>query len=236
MRREGGLRAVAATSQPILQMTRGALLGLQIVVAITAFALAGLASTLAVFAAAPLAIAALSVPVLGEAVGWRRWTAIAVGFCGVMIILRPCPDLLSSNIWIAAVAMTGFSIYSVLTRYVARRDTAATSFFYTGIGGVVVLSAIGPFHWTAMSAPDWAWMAVLCVTGAAGHYFLIRAYEAVAAVVIQPVTYLQIVLGTITGVAIFDETLETPVIVGGAVVISAGLFAAWREAVRAPAR
>lgn len=232
MQGPGGLRAAARTRRPILQLARGAMLGLQIVIAITAFARVGLIETLAIFAAAPLVVAALSVPVLGEKVGWRRWTAIGVGFVGVLIILRPGPGILDSEVWLALIAMCGIAVYSVLTRLAGREDTAQTSFFYTGIGGVVVLSLIGPFYWTNMSGPDWAWMAVLCVTGAAGHYFLIRALEITDAVVIQPVTYLQIVFGTFTGIFIFNEVLEWPVVAGAALVVAAGLFTAWREAVR----
>lgn len=234
-RRPGGIRDVARTSQPVLQMARGALLGLQVVIAITAFARVGLVPTMALFASAPLVVAALSVPVLGERVGWRRWTAIAVGFAGVMIILRPGPGMLQSEIWMSVVAMAGIAVYSVMTRLASRRDRAETSFFYTGIGGVAVLSLIGPFHVTAFEGWDWGWMAFACVTGAAGHYFLIRAFAATDAVVIQPVTYLQIVLGAVTGVVIFGEALDPFVVLGAAVVISAGLFSAWRDFVRSRA-
>ncbi|MEM6743838.1 MAG: DMT family transporter [Pseudomonadota bacterium] len=232
LRRPGGLRGAAATPIPLLQLARGALLGLQIVVAITAFARIGLVNTLALFASVPLLVAALSVPVLGEPVGWRRWAAIGAGFVGIMIILRPGPDLLTSDVWIALVAVVGFAIYSVMTRIAGRIDDAETSFFYTGVGGALVLTAIGPFNWTNMTPPDWAWMALLCVMGASGHYLLIRAYEEAAAVVLQPIIYLQTVLGTLIGIVVFAEALEPPVALGAAIVIAAGLFAAWREWVR----
>jgi len=233
LRRPGGLRETASTPQPFLQIARGALLGLQIVVAITAFARVGLVNTLALFASTPLVVAALSVPVLGEPVGWRRWAAIGAGFAGVLIILRPGPEMLDSQMWIPMLGVAGFAVYSVMTRLAGRVDDASTSFFYTGVGGALVLSVIGPFHWTTMTTPDWGWMALLCVTGASGHYLLIRAYEEAAAVVIQPMMYLQTVLGTAIGIVIFGEALEVPVAVGGSIVIAAGLFAAWREAVRA---
>lgn len=229
----GGLMAAARSHNLPLQLFRGALLAVQIVVAITAFAQVGLVPTLSLFAAAPLVVAALSVPVLGEAVGWRRWAAIAVGFVGVMIIIRPGPGLLQSDIWISLVAMLGIATYGVLTRLVSRHDSSATSFFYTAIGGVLVISLIGPFYWTWLAPFDWVWMAILCVTGAAGHYFLIRALEITDAVVIQPVQYWQTVLGAFTGVFIFGEILEWEVVGGAALVIAAGLFAAWREAQRA---
>lgn len=233
MGRPGGLRRTASSASIWLQLARGALLGCQIVVATTAFAVVGLAPTMALFAAAPLVVAALSVPVLGEKVGWRRWSAIGAGFIGVLIIVRPGPALLQSDIWISVVAMLGIAAYGVMTRLCGRVDSASTSFFYTAIGGFLVVSLVGPFFWTSLTPADWVWMAILCVTGASGHYFLIKALEATDAVVIQPVNYVQTVLGTFTGVIIFGEILEWPVVIGAAIVIAAGLFSAWREAVRA---
>ena len=88
-RKAGGLGNAAATSQPVLQIARGLLLALEICVAIYGFTLLGLVESHAVFACYPLLVAALSGPVLGESVGWRRWVAIAIGFVGVLIILRP---------------------------------------------------------------------------------------------------------------------------------------------------
>ena len=88
-RKAGGLRAAAHTDQPLLQGLRGLLLAAEICVMVTAFTVLGLVESHAVFAAYPLIVAALSGPILGERVGWRRWAAIAVGFAGVLFILRP---------------------------------------------------------------------------------------------------------------------------------------------------
>lgn len=236
MGKPGGIRRVATSANLPLQLFRGGLLGLQIVVAITAFAVVGLAPTMALFAAAPLVVAALSVPILGEAVGWRRWAAIGVGFIGILIIVRPGPGLLQSDIWISALAMLGIACYGILTRMVSRVDPAATSFFYTGIGGFLVITVIGPFFWTTMTPGDWVWMGILCVTGASGHYFFIRALEATEAVVVQPVNYLQTVLSSGVGIIVFGEMVDWQVFAGAALVIAAGLFAAWREARRGRAR
>ena len=88
-RRAGGLRAAAATQQPLLQGFRGLLLATEICVMVVAFTYLGLVESHAIFACYPLLIAALSGPVLGEKVGWRRWLAIGVGFVGILIILQP---------------------------------------------------------------------------------------------------------------------------------------------------
>lgn len=231
-RAPGGIRAAANAGSVTLQMIRGALLALQVVVAITAFAKVGLAETMALFAAAPLLVAALSVPVLKEPVGWRRWSAIGVGCIGVLIILRPGPTMFDGDIWIAMLAVAGIATYGVMTRLVSRTDSATTTFFYTGVGGMVVMTFIGPFYWTSLSLADWGWLAILCCTGATGHFFFIKALESTDAVVIQPVQYVQTMLGAMTGVFLFGEVLEGPVIIGAALVIAAGLFTVWREAIK----
>lgn len=228
----GGIRRAAGSANIWLQLARGGLLAGQVVVAITAFAKVGLAATMSLFAANPLILAALSVPVLGEAVGWRRWSAIGVGFIGVLIIVRPGPGLLDSDIWLAVVASIGIAVYGVMTRLASRKDAAMVSFFYTGVGGVIVATAAGIWHWTWLEPVDWIWMGILCVTGAAGHFFFIKALEAADAVVTQPVQYVQIVLSTSVGILIFGEALEWPMALGATIVIAAGLFTAWRDWVR----
>src|SRR5690606_7052598 len=89
LRQKGSVRAAAATSQPVVQAFRGVLLALEIMIMVVAFVFLGLIESHAVFAAYPLLVGALSGPVLGEHVGWRRWTAIGIGFIGVLIILQP---------------------------------------------------------------------------------------------------------------------------------------------------
>jgi drug/metabolite transporter (DMT)-like permease len=144
-RQKGSIRAAAATSQPLVQAFRGALLALEIMVMVVAFVYLGLVESHAVFAAYPLLVGALSGPVLGEHVGWRRWTAIGIGFIGVLIILQPGAGVFSPYSVIPLVASLMFALYSLLSRYVARKDDAATSFFWTGTVGAVVSTAVGVF-------------------------------------------------------------------------------------------
>lgn len=228
-RKAGGLRAAAATTQPLLQGFRALLLVAQICVIISAFTILGLIETHAVFACYPLLVAALSGPVLGEKVGWRRWSAIAVGFVGVLIILEPGFGVFKPQAVIAFVAALMFSLYVLLTRYVARRDSAATSFFWTGTVGSVAMTAVGMWYWEPMLGPDWVWMAALCITGSAGHYTLIRCYEVAEASAVQPFAYLQLMFVSIIGILVFSETIRTNVALGGALVVSAGLFTLWRQ-------
>ncbi len=235
-RKAGGLRAAAATTQPILQATRALLLISEICVTVFAFVQLGLIPTHAIFASYPLIIAALSGPVLGERVGPRRWAAIAVGFIGILIVLRPGFAVFAPQSLIAVLAAVLWATYGLLTRYAARRDSSATSFFWAGVVGAPAMTAIGLWFWQPMSGPDWGWMAVLCVSGALGHYLLIRCYEVAEASAVQPFAYLQLVFVTLMAVPVFGETLEPPVALGAAIVVGAGLFTAWRERKRAGSR
>ncbi len=223
-RKAGGLRAAAATSQPGVQIFRGVLLALEICVMVMGFVLLGLVESHAVFTSYPLLIAALSGPILGEQVGWRRWTAIGVGFVGVLIILQPGFRVFQVEALVPLAAALMFALYGLMTRYAARRDSTATSFFYTGTAGCVVMTAVGIWFWEPMTAPDWAWMALLCVSGAFGHWLLIKVYDVAEASAVQPFAYLQLVFATTMGITVFDERLEWNVAIGAALVVAAGIF------------
>ena len=227
----GGLRNAARTKQPILQGFRGVLLAAEICIMVTAFTLLGLVESLAIFSAYTLIVAGLSGPILGESVGWRRWAAIGVGFCGVLIILQPGIGVFSPYAIIPVISAFIFALYSLLTRYVARLDSTVTSFFWTGVMGCVLMTMVGAFHFENMTSNDWVLMLCLCCTGATGHWLLIRCYEVAEASAVQPFTYLQLVFGSTIGVLIFGEAVKLNVAVGAAIVVTAGLFTLWRARV-----
>ncbi len=228
-RREGGVRAAAATRQPVLQAFRGFLLATEVCVMVAGFTLLGLVESHAVFACYPLLVAALSGVILGERVGWRRWLAIAAGFAGVMTILQPGFGVFDPVAVVPLIAAIMFALYALLTRYAARLDTTATSFFWTGTVGAVTLTVPGLWFWEPMIASDWAWMSVLCVTGALGHWLLIRCYELAEASAVQPFAYFQLVFAAAIGLLVFGESIRTEVALGALVIVAAGLFTLWRE-------
>ena len=230
-----GFRAGLASGQPRLQMARGVLLALEICVAIAAFALLGLAPSHAIFAFMPLLVVALSGPVLGEKVGWRRWSAVGIGLIGMILIIRPGTGALKPELGIAILAMVMFTAYQLMTRRVARTDAAMTSFYYTGVFGAITMTLIGPWFWSSMTGIEMVMLAILCITGMSGHFLLIKAFEAAEASAIQPFSYLQTVAASAIGVVLFGEVVSPWTVLGGGIVISAGLFAFWRERVRAKA-
>jgi drug/metabolite transporter (DMT)-like permease len=231
-RQAGGIRAAAATRRPGLQIFRGILLPVEVCVMVLAFTLIGLVETHAVFTTYPLLVAALSGPILGEKVGWRRWTAIAIGFVGVIIILRPGAGVFTIEALVPLFAAFLFALYALLTRAVASHDGPATSFFWSGTIGAATMTAVGIWSWEPMTPADWGLMAALCVTGVAGHWLLIRAYDVAEASAVQPFAFLQLLWVAILGVAVFGEEIAPNVAIGAVVVVCAGLFTLWRERVR----
>jgi drug/metabolite transporter (DMT)-like permease len=218
-RSPAGLKATTQASRPWLQTVRGVLLAVQIIISIYSFSRVGLAASHTIFAATPLFVACLSVVFLDEAVGWRRWTAICVGFIGILFVINPVHATFDWKIIIPIVATLMFSCYSVMTRLASRTDTSMTAFFYTGVAGAITLTFVGPFYWTNLAPVDWIWMLVLCVTGMTGHYLLIRAFDLLDASAVQPMSYIQTVLVCLIGVFIFGE------------VMTANMIATiWREA------
>lgn len=223
-RQMGSVRAAATTTQPLLQITRGLLLATEICVMVLAFVLLGLVESHAVFTCYPLLVAALSGPVLGERVGWQRWTAIGIGFVGVLIILQPGVTVFSPAALVPLFSALLFALYGLLTRYAARRDNAATSFFWTGIVGAVALTPLGLWFWEPMARSDWIWMGALCLTGAGAHWLLIKTYEVAEASAVQPFAYLQLVFAVAIGMAVFGESLTLNVAIGAVLVVCAGVF------------
>jgi drug/metabolite transporter (DMT)-like permease len=229
-RRPGGLRAVFQTKMPRLQVFRGVLLATQIVLVVISFDRLGLAETHAIFSVHPLLATVLAMPLLGERIGWRRAGAIAVGFIGVVLILRPGLDMFRPDALIALAIAAMMAVYTITTRMVSRADgSAIPAFFWLGVAGAGAMTLVGPFYWTPMRLPDVGWLLVHSCFAMFGHYCLIRALEVTEAVRIQPFSYLQMVFAIPIGAFIFGEPVDRWVIVGMTITVGAGLYAIWRE-------
>ena len=228
-RRTGGIKCVAKTKSPILQIFRSLILVAEMCITILAFTLLGLAETHAIFASYPLIIAMLSGPILGEYVGWRRWLAICVGFIGILIILNPGNGIFSPYALVPLAGAILFAIYGLLTRYVGQYDDSSTSFYWTGVVGSIAITVIGLNFWDPVSRSDWSVMLLLSASGVVGHYLLIKCYEVAEASAIQPFAYLQLIWASMIGIIIFGEQITTNVLIGACIIVGAGLFTLWRE-------
>ena len=152
-----------------------------------------------------------------------------MGFIGVLIILEPGFGVFRIEAIVPLIAALMFALYGLLTRYAARKDSTATSFFWTGTVGSLAMTSVGIWFWEPMTGPDWGWMGLLCITGALGHWLLIKCYEVAEASAVQPFAYLQLVFVSVLGIVVFSETIRTNVAIGAGLIVAAGLFTLWRE-------
>jgi drug/metabolite transporter (DMT)-like permease len=192
-----------------------------------------LANIAAVLQIAPLIITAMSVVLYREAVGWRRWTAIIIGFCGVLVVARPGFGGLHPAALLSLGATICNSFYVISTRILSRTDSNETTQFYTNLVGAVAMTLIVPFVWTP---PDsvlvGGLMVLIGALGGGGHYLLIRAHRLAPASTLAPFIYTQMVWTTTLGFVAFGDVPHRWTIVGGLIVISSGLYLLHREAVR----
>lgn len=228
-RKGKSLKIVSKSKMQFLQILRSVILTVELCFAHYCFYKIGLIQTASIFAVGPLIVTALSVFILKEVVGWRRWTAITVGFIGILIILRPGINVFDPFSFIALGCAFLYAVYQVLTRLVSRYDNNDTTLFYTGIVGVIILSSIGPFFYKEVQAIDWLWIFIISILGLLAHFCIIKSLQLAEASMLQPFSYLHLVFVSIIGILVFNEILETPVLVGSIIVVSAGLYTFWRE-------
>jgi len=234
--RPGGIRTVAQTRRPVLQTVRSILLITQICTATYGFTVIGLVGWQVIFASYPLMIAALSVPFLGERVGWRRWLAILAGFAGVVVALDPGGEIFGFTMLLPLFGAAQFALYGILTRMAGRGDSTETSFFWTGIVGAVAITLVAPLAWEPPAASDWGWMMLLCGAAIIGHFMLIKAFEIAEAGVLQPFAYFGIATSAAVGYFGFGDAVTPAMLASGGIIVAAGLFTLWRERVVARRR
>ncbi len=233
-RRKRPLRDVLRSKMPWLQLLRSLVIVVEIGIFVIALRHLPLADTHALMATFPLMVTALSAIFLGEAVGVRRWSAVVVGFLGVLIILRPGIGVFEEAALWALLSAFLFACYQVLTRVVGRHDDGETSLLYMAVVGAVVMSFIGPFYWTPPTAEGWIGLIVLTITGTIGHLFLIKALELAPASTLQPFNFTLLVWATVVGFLVFGEFPDGWTIAGAIVVASGGLYTIYRERIRKP--
>jgi drug/metabolite transporter (DMT)-like permease len=194
-----------------------------------------LAETAAITFAAPVITVALCGPVLGERVSRLSAMAAVVGFVGVVAVIQP----FSGHFGLAALLPLGAAfasgLYSILTRALGGRDSAATTWFYTSVVGVVAMSIGAPFGWVVPGGTiDLLLLMLLGILGGAGHFLLIKAYQRTAASVLAPLAYLQLVWITLIGLIVFHTLPNTVGLAGIALIAGGGIVVAVHERAAGP--
>ncbi|MEM9097078.1 MAG: DMT family transporter [Pseudomonadota bacterium] len=188
-----------------------------------------LSLTMSIFFAAPLIVCALSIPILGETVGWRRWAAICVGFLGVLIVVRPGIGDVHWAAIFSLCATTCASVYFVLTRKVAGRDTTEVQQFYAAGLATLCLAPFALPVWQWPQGIDWLPFLLIGFFGWLGHQLLIIAHRFAPASVLAPFVYLQLIFMVASGWIFFADIPDFWVMIGAAVVMASGLYIWLRE-------
>ena len=210
-----------------LQLLRGAVLTASSLLFLTALSRMPLAEAASIAFMAPLFIAVLSGPVLHERVERRTWVALAAGFAGVLLIVRPGGELFT---WVAILPLGSallMAIYQMMTRRLAGRDAALTTLFYPALVGSIVVPVVFPL---ALALPDQpAHIAMFCalgVMGGVGHFFLIRAHDHAPASVLGPFMYGQLLTALVLGWLVFGQLPDGIAVLGMVVITASGLLLA----------
>jgi drug/metabolite transporter (DMT)-like permease len=224
---------VARTRRPWLQAGRSVLLLASTALNFFALQYLQLTETVSIMFATPLLVALLAGPLLGEWVGPRRLAAIGVGFVGILIVTRPGFGLHPAAL-LSVIGAVCYALYSISTRILAAYDSSATTMFYSGLAGLVLVTPIVPWVWSVPpSGLYWLLLILMGALGAFGHWFLILAHARAPAPVLAPFIYTQIVWMIALGFLVFGDLPDGLTLAGSAIVIGSGLYLLYRERVRA---
>ena len=195
-----------------------------------------IAEATAIGFASPAFITALSIPVLGEVVGARRWAAVAVGMLGVLRVVRPGAGAFGAEALLPLASAASWACAAVVTRRIARAGDGAevTLLWSAGVGFLVLTGALG-FGVVVPTWPQVGLGVMVGVVSSAGHGLVVLAYRATAASVLAPISYLQLIFSSVMGMLLFSAWPDGWTVVGAAVIAGSGLYTAHRERMRARA-
>lgn len=217
-------------NRPAIQIIRSFLLLGSTVFSVSGIGYVPLATASAIGFASPIIVTALSVPLLGESVGPRRWSAVLIGFIGVLIVVRPGSGQLTSATLLLLCASACYALYQIATRRSSQHDSAETGIIYAALVGTVVTSMVVPFGFEAPhTTSDAVLLASLGVFGGVGHYFVIRAFRLGPAALIAPFGYLELVGTTTLGYLVFNNFPDSWTWIGAGLIVASGIYIAFRE-------
>jgi drug/metabolite transporter (DMT)-like permease len=228
-----GARRVLRTAAPFQQSLRAVCLYGSTIFFVTGLAYLPIAEAAAIGFVSPLFTTALSIPLLGEKVGMRRWAAIMVGFAGVLIVIRPGTAAFHWATAFPVLSSIAWSLALIVTRRMNRQtDQPITTLLYASWVGLVAATLPLPWFWTAPTAGAWGAMVGMAALAGAGHYLLILAFRLGAASILAPFSYSQMVWATLIGYFAFATLPDLWTWIGAAVIILSGVYTWHRERVR----
>ena len=217
------------SDKPKLQISRGLILLSANICFFYAISIISLAKALTLAFIAPLIVTAFSPILLGEKVGYRRWTAVAVGFIGSLVVIRP--GFIELNLASFAALGTGFfyGFYLIITRKLSTSDNPLLTLLITGMVGALLVSLIIPFYWVKPTLHQWSLMAGIGVFACIGHLFLILSLKYADASKLAPLGYAEIIPNVIIGYYFFNDLPDNWTYLGLFIIVLSGLYISRRE-------
>lgn len=217
------------SEKPALQVLRSTLMVITTALFFTGLSKSSLATATTMMFLSPIYVTVLSIPLLGESVGPRRWLGVFAGFAGAMIIIRPGSDSVSAaNLYLLAAPLSN-ALYQLMTRKVREHDNEKTSLVYTALVGAIVTSVVAPFNWQTPDVSGWALLALAGALGCVSHLCLIRAFRIAPASAVAPFSYTSLIWATLYGYILFNNLPDRSTLLGASIIISSGIYIFYRE-------
>jgi drug/metabolite transporter (DMT)-like permease len=222
-----------------LNVVRGFLIGVSSFLFFWAIKYIPLADAMAIFFVEPFILTALSAFFLGERVGWRRWSAIVVGFIGALIVIQPSFAVFGVVSLLPVGTAALVAVYLLMNRALGTHDKPLVMQFVAGASASALMGAVLAFGWGAgaedfmpsLPISGFAFMLVLAMAAIAtlGHVMVVQAFQIAPASLLAPFQYVEIITAVLVGVWVFSDVPSLSKVVGIVVIIGSGLFIFWRE-------
>lgn len=222
--------SVLRSKQPKLQILRGVLVIFSSLLFVSAVQYVALADAVAASFVAPFFLTIAGAVLLKEPVGIRRWSAVAIGFIGAIVIVRPGMGSIHPAVMLVVLAAAFYASRQVIGRLLADTDKTLTTIAFTAIVSSLLVSVPLPFVWqTPTTSTQWLLLLTIAIAGAGGEVLVIKAFEVAEAAVVAPVHYSLIIWGTIYGYFVFHQLPDRWTLIGTAIIVGAGIYTLQRD-------
>ena len=218
------------TRHPGIHLIRGTAGGISVICGFYALTIMPLADFMALTFTTPLFMIVLAVLLLGERIRWRRWTATAIGFLGVLIMVRPGAGTFEIGALLVLAMALGIAIASSLVKRLPAGETPAMMLFWFSLIATVMSAPLALAVWRAPTPEEWLLLIAIGVVGIAGQSFIIRAYKVGEATFVAPFDYSKLLIAVVVGFFVFSEVPDAWALAGAGVIIVSTLYIARREA------
>ena len=212
-----------------IQLARSIFLFLSTILFFYAISVISLAESLTLAFVSPLIVTLLSAILLKEQVGYRRWTAVIIGFIGAIIVIRPGFNEISLATFAGLGTGIAYAFYVITTRKLSSIDSPLLTLIFTGLSGVIIISIIVPFVWITPNYTQWLFLIGLAAVGTLGHFFLILSLNFAEASKLAPFAYFEIVTNIIIGYYFFGDLPDRWIWIGLIIIVSSGVYITTRE-------